>query len=616
MVEENENEWDESSISDNNTNEANTVGNAQNQDLILVQDGEVVECKSVSETSPRKLSIDENDSKQCETTTKNVSPILTLEEFRRQQLKKQLNKQRESMEQVMDQLEKLKQKEIDALKDEDSKKPKLTFEMVKQLRTSYMISTDLKSKFDKLDGDFVVKFLELQTKVGNKLDILEFETNLEWLNEKIEKLSKNVGQNVITQRKRSTSKLIKDLPEHRNSVMIPGQSMSDTAIRTLVDRNIAEVMKTIDITNASLNSLKEEYAKQSGDIKLIISNLGSLVKAEQLKMVHKQVILLNDRVDGIVGAPPSMSMKPFYSSPEPEKAQTPTVNRIIINNNSEKLETEKQFRDVERTIKTLRNDTFKHFDYTEDSFVQYKNAISKILERQDQSLLSLLTRITSIEIRVDSLELDDKNFGLSRSVKPDYNNPKNSKQQKGEILEALTIAQKLVEDFQTMRKEIYTKIYEISEGELKNKADLDLVKELEASLKNGLQKLETNQSKSKNEFLQNIKNLSERVSKQSFLNRAASPNPEIDSSAILSKRYDNGSKWANCDKQLGQLDHVKFDTIHWNKMPRRGKKSRMLHMGNGYSKLLQSLEISGDDSFKQTDTNDEASSDQNLKTAR
>lgn len=42
----------------------------------------------------------------------------------------------------------------------------------------------------------------------------------------------------------------------------------------------------------------------------------------------------------------------------------------------------------------------------------------------------------------------------------------------------------------------------------------------------------------------------------------------------------------------------------------------MLHMGNGYSKLLQSLEISGDDSFKQTDTNDEASSDQNLKTAR
>lgn len=362
------------------------------------------------------------------------------------------------------------------------------------------------------------------------------------MNEKIEKLSKNVGQNVITQRKRSTSKLIKDLPEHRNSVMIPGQSMSDTAIRTLVDRNIAEVMKTIDITNASLNSLKEEYAKQSGDIKLIISNLGSLVKAEQLKMVHKQVILLNDRVDGIVGAPPSMSMKPFYSSPEPEKAQTPTVNRIIINNNSEKLETEKQFRDVERTIKTLRNDTFKHFDYTEDSFVQYKNAISKILERQDQSLLSLLTRITSIEIRVDSLELDDKNFGLSRSVKPDYNNPKNSKQQKGEILEALTIAQKLVEDFQTMRKEIYTKIYEISEGELKNKADLDLVKELEASLKNGLQKLETNQSKSKNEFLQNIKNLSERVSKQSFLNRAASPNPEIDSSAILSKRYDNGSK--------------------------------------------------------------------------
>lgn len=83
------------------------------------------------------------------------------------------------MEQVMHQLEKLKQKEIDALKDEDSKKPKLTFEMVKQLRTSYMISTDLKSKFDKLDGDFVVKFLELQTKVGNKLDILEFETNLE-----------------------------------------------------------------------------------------------------------------------------------------------------------------------------------------------------------------------------------------------------------------------------------------------------------------------------------------------------------------------------------------------------------------------------------------------------
>jgi hypothetical protein len=38
--------------------------------------------------------------------------------------------------------------------------------------------------------------------------------------------------------------------------------------------------------------------------------------------------------------------------------------------------------------------------------MKFKKSCSKILERQDQSLISVLTRLTSLEIRVDSLEFD------------------------------------------------------------------------------------------------------------------------------------------------------------------------------------------------------------------
>ena len=122
-------------------------------------------------------------------------------------------------------------------------------------------------------------------------------------------------------------------------------------------------------------------------------------------------------------------------------------------------------------------------------------------------------------------------------------------------------------------------------------------------MKNGFEKLEINYNKQKEEISKSIKKLAERMKKQNFASRAFSPSPEIDTSAILSKRYEDGSKCVNCDKNLGQLDRLKLDFNKWKKLPRRQKqdKSKMLHMGKGYSKLLQSCNFSPDGSFKNDD---------------
>lgn len=110
------------------------------------------------------------------------------------------------------------------------------------------------------------------------------------------------------------------------------------------------------------------------------------------------------------------------------------------------------------------------------------------------------------------------------------------------MLEALQIAEKLVADFKAMRQEVYSRLYDIQENGLNKKADHDHVHQMETQMQNGFEKLHVSHRKYKDDMAQSIRNITERMKKQTFMNMAASPNPEIDASAMLSKRHDKGSK--------------------------------------------------------------------------
>jgi hypothetical protein len=140
-----------------------------------------------------------------------------------------------------------------------------------------------------------------------------------------------------------------------------------------------------------------------------------------------------------------------------------------------------------------------------------------------------------------------------------------------------------------MRKEVFDKLYQITEKELKTKADVGAVEKLDEKLEEKFENYERKINRYKSEMIMSIKNLSKRVEKQGLQERAKSPMPDIDTSAILSKRVAQGFKWANCDKNLGLMEGMHMDYSNWNHLPKRKEKNRMLHLGNGYSRMLKSL---------------------------
>jgi hypothetical protein len=93
-----------------------------------------------------------------------------------------------------------------------------------------------------------------------------------------------------------------------------------------------------------------------------------------------------------------------------------------------------------------------------------------------------------------------------------------------------------------MRKEVFNKIFEIQEKDLKVKANIQDVREVESMFDEKFYKYETNTEKFKDDLRYNIKQLQNRMSKQVIVPRAKFPVPDMDSSAMLSKRYMDYSK--------------------------------------------------------------------------
>jgi hypothetical protein len=226
------------------------------------------------------------------------------------------------------------------------------------------------------------------------------------------------------------------------------------------------------------------------------------------------------------------------SSPERRQASNTKQTKIIANNNEDKNETEKKMRGMNRKIEDLKTETLIQFDYSSSEFIKFKNLMGITLERQDKSILSILTRVTFLECRIDSLEIGKlkvKNINTG-TIKERAN------AEKHQLLESLQIAEKLSEDFKKMRKEVFNKIFELQEKDLKIKANIQDIREVESRFDEKFFKYETDTKIFKDDLRYNIKQLQNRMSKQIIMPRARSPVPDMDSSAILSKRYMDCSK--------------------------------------------------------------------------
>lgn len=428
------------------------------------------------------------------------------------------------------------QKQTKLAKEEEDKKPKLTFDLIRQIKQAYSVSREDRPKLEGLENLFAQKVQEIEVKIGNKVDDVEYQDEVQHIKEKLKELMHKIG--AANSKSKPSALYIDTMPKEPNSAPV---FFDDSSSRKYIERCMEEVDKKIEKFDERIKNLEESYGKHSVELKTIYGSLSTVAPSEIITRLENEVKELAQRVDLKLSTRTKDSsplLNYTLSSKEPKTGGVKSSSKIIINNNADKLETEKNFREVDRKIQDLRTDTFRQFDYTEDSMSKFKVAINKILERQDQSILSILTRVTTLEIRVDGLEADEAkaktiDTGLGRGK---------GKAEKMQLLESLQIAEKLVQDFRNMRKEVFNKLYEIQEKDIKQKADINELKDVEAKIYQRFITYENDTKKYKNELRESIKSLQERIKKQGLTARARSPGLDIDTSAILSKRNVHGFK--------------------------------------------------------------------------
>jgi len=57
--------------------------------------------------------------------------------------------------------------------------------------------------------------------------------------------------------------------------------------------------------------------------------------------------------------------------------------------------------------------------------------------------------------------------------------------------------------------------------------------------------------------------------------------------AMLSKKYVGPAECASCDKGIVNLNGLRAEQVHWNKLPFREPAERLAKYGQGFSRFLQ-----------------------------
>lgn len=308
------------------------------------------------------------------------------------------------------------------------------------------------------------------------------------------------------------------------------------ASKKFFERSFEEFDKSLKKFDQRMENLENSYGKQAIEMKTLQGQVMAAAQPQILQDIKLQLAELEHKVNSKISSPNDRSPLLNYTISDPSERKDKSSKKIIINN-TEDFDSQKSTRDIVRKIEDLRTDTFRQFDFVGEELKKFRTAVDKTLDRQDQSLLAILTRVTSLEIRVDGLEFDGlKKPGIDSGLRD------KGKANRQQMIESLQISEKLLEDFQIMRKEVFSKLFEIQEKHLKNKANVKDILLLENKFDERFNVYEQDTKKYKNELKESIRAMQDRIKKQNVPMRAVSPMADINSSAILSKRYNDGAK--------------------------------------------------------------------------
>lgn len=149
------------------------------------------------------------------------------EENRRLRLESQIQNTQAKIRELESLLQRIRNKEENLKREEEAKQPKLTFEMIKQIKHAYSVAKEDRPKLETLENRFEIKMHELLAKIGNKTDNEEFESQIEKIKEDIKNFSNKPIQD--SKRRHSAIKV--------SSPVLQGEGgENDVALRKYIER--------------------------------------------------------------------------------------------------------------------------------------------------------------------------------------------------------------------------------------------------------------------------------------------------------------------------------------------------------------------------------------------
>jgi hypothetical protein len=149
---------------------------------------------------------------------------------------------------------------------------------------------------------------------------------------------------------------------------------ADPAAKKFIERSMAEFDKKLEKFDDRICNLELSYGNQAKDLKEL-KNFSLKVRDLETKINTKAKTETKEKDKEIEIERPQLINYTVSSPKERRPSGSKQPSKIIINNNADKLETEKKIREMDRKIEDLKTDTFRKFDSTSEEFLKFKTSM-------------------------------------------------------------------------------------------------------------------------------------------------------------------------------------------------------------------------------------------------
>ena len=440
----------------------------------------------------------------------------------------------------------------------------------------------------------------LEKKVNAKIKLLEEKiSKIDSNSFKIEREALNI-KNSQNLNKRQIDQIKKQIEEmntkQENMTQTIEQNNDD--INDKLESKTASLEKYIKDSLDNLNnSLKEKFSKISESINLQKNSSKNLINSEELqsmnlentnvlKSLKEAIIEINKKIKGILTQNDFEQMKSDISA-----LKSGMSNYTLI----------PDFREV----KDLSEENKTNLRKLREEFEDWQSA-----QTENSEIVNIKRKLESVSNKVHDIIENVIN-------KKEKNTYKSNEDDKYKFLDF-----KIFEEFKThIAKEFNNindnfinsrKLLDELIDSVRNRTSFKDLKALEDALMSKMEDLKIAFAKKfadKNEVNRGMKYLDQQLRNiiQIYIKKI-----EKGDNWLLSKKPISSNLCASCESYIGDIKDNNNDTIHipWNKYPVKDANDKLYRMGNGYSKMLQMIQV--DENEKNEELNNELNKKENM----